>query len=50
MPFRLANPAAFLDLEVRPGECLWMSKEMPPFFDTLAAPKGIQRFSASAVQ
>ncbi|OLP95208.1 hypothetical protein AK812_SmicGene22693 [Symbiodinium microadriaticum] len=42
-PERLANPSSFLDIFVRPGEQLYMSKrDASTYFDLLAAPPDLQ--------
>ena len=42
-PERLANPSSFLDILVRPGEQLYMSKrDASTYFDLLAAPPDLQ--------
>ena len=46
-PMRLANPASFLDIVVRPGETLYMSKrDASTYFDALSAPRHLHEWFA----
>ena len=48
-PHRLANPSSFLDLLVRPGEKLLLSKrDASTFFDSLKVPKALQEWFGQA--
>ena len=48
-PHRLANPSSFLDLLVRPGEKLLLSKrDASTFFDSLTVPKALQEWFGQA--
>ena len=48
-PERLANPSSFLDIFVRPGEQLYMSKrDASTYFDLLAAPPDLQAWFGQA--
>lgn len=48
-PYRLANPSSFLDLVVKPGENLYMSKrDASTYFDTLQVPGPLQPWFGQA--